>query len=327
MAHDLRLQRGFTRAFGWLAWALAIGALAPAMATMARPWNGVADMIAAWLPLTPVMTLASMATSLFARPCGGRLWLNLAAILSMSVTVWHIGPELIPDETPAPSGRTVVIVTHNVHHGGASPELLTKVLAESGADILLLQENDRRSARALDALAHLYPYRDPCRACEQAILSRWPIDVHWRLPDRRGKPVGPPLFRADVRVPGLAAPLRVISLHAPRPMPPPGQRAFLQGLIDGLRHASQKRLIIAGDFNLAPWTATMAQLERDIAPIRRISRGQFTYPASIAGLTMPILPIDNIFASPDVGVSSIGRLRATGSDHLGLRATLWVVKD
>lgn len=308
----------------WTAWTLATGALLCAASTMIGPWNGVADMVAAFLPFALAFALASVAVSIFVRPFRGLVWLWLTAFAAAAIASWHIAPEMTWDETRPQSGRPVVIVTHNMHHGGASPERLVAVLSESGADILLLQENDRRSARALDTLARLYPYRDSCRACEQAILSRWPMEVHWQLPDQRGKPTGPPLFRADVHVPGVSAPLRVISLHAPRPVPQPGQKIFFQGLTDGLRHSKPGLTVLAGDLNLPPWTATMARLQRDVAPMQRITRGQFSYPASIAGFTWPVLPIDHMFVTPDIAVGSVGRLDPTGSDHLGIRATLWV---
>ncbi len=307
-----------------IAWIFAIFALLCGGSAIIGPWNGIADAVAATLPLAPILALAGLGLSLAAGRFRGHIWLWAMALCAGAIACWHILPEWVVEEAPRQQGRAIVIVTHNLHHGGTSPERMAAVLAASGADILLLQENDRRSAKALDSLTSLYPYRDPCRACEQAIFSRWPMDVHWRLPDEEGKATGPALFRADVHIPGMATPLRVVTVHVPRPIPLPGQKPFLQALATGLRHSRPTNIVLAGDFNLVPWSSTMTQLEQDLAPLHRITRGQPTYPAMLAGISAPLLPIDHIFVSPDLAFGRVSTLPPTGSDHLAVRTTVWM---
>lgn len=299
---------------------LAFVAVLPAYAGQALP---VLDMLAGLLPLA---VPAGIAALLAALATGRWRWAVLAAVI-----LCLAAGRLLPEWLGAPSGaeagtggRTIRVLSHNLHGGGSVPARQVRALAQSGADILLLQENKVASARALDALAPLYPYRDRCGACETAILSRLPMDeVRWRLPGPDGRATGPALFRAVVHVaPGVD--VTVISLHAPRATHVEEHNAYLKSLARALLPHIGPRMILAGDFNEVPWSAAMRQLEHDIRPLRRVTRATFSYPALIdeREWPLPLLPIDHMFVGSGIAVRSVRLLPSTGSDHLPILAQL-----
>ncbi len=301
---------------------LTFAAVLPAYAGQALP---ALDVLAGLLPLA---VPAGIAALLAALAVGRGRWAVLAAVI-----LCLAAGRLLPEWLEAPSGaeagtggRTIRVLSHNLHDGGSDPARQMRALAQSGADILLLQENKAASARALDALAPVYPYRDRCGACEIAILSRLPMDeVRWRLPGPDARASGPALFRAVVHVaPGVD--VMVISLHAPRATHVEEHAAYLESLASALLPHIRPRMILAGDFNEVPWSAAMRRLEKDIRPLRRITRGAFSYPALIDGREwpLPLLPIDHMFAGTGIAVESVRVLPATGSDHLPIIADLVV---
>src|SRR5947199_436068 len=60
----------------------------------------------------------------------------------------------------APAGDSFLVMTHNAGNGNARPPKLVRVLRESEADIVGLQEISAAQAEALDTmLCDVYPYR------------------------------------------------------------------------------------------------------------------------------------------------------------------------
>lgn len=290
---------------------MAMMALALSLSGLLSARFAALDSLAALLPMTLPLGLAALILS--SGRTGRHPWrpgLRSIALIAMLTSGYYIYAELSAVPPVTTVGVPVRILTHNLHHGGTSPAMQARLLAKSGADILLLQENDQRSAAALASLSNIYPYRDTCGACELAILSRWPIDgVHWRLPVPDGQPGGPALFRTHIEVPG-AGPLTVATIHAPRPYPVARHQAFFDQLITAMAYQPGRAMILAGDFNQTPWSATMRHVDRGLAPLRRVTRALFSYPS-----ILPIVPIDHIFTSPDIGVKAVTVMPSSGSDH------------
>jgi vancomycin resistance protein VanJ len=164
-------------------------------------------------------------------------------------------------------GLVVTIVTHNVRHDNRHPLATVAMLGRSGADILLLQETDGTVGRLLPSLAPAYPYSSRCprHRCGLLILSRWPISrSRYRIRDERGAMIGPPLVWATIAPPGLP-PFDVISIHLPWPLPAAVQADRRTGLVRTFDRLATDRLILAGDFNLTPWSVAMNDLDRGSA--------------------------------------------------------------
>ena len=78
--------------------------------------------------------------------------------------------------------------------------------------------------------------------------------------------------------------------------------------------------IVAGDFNLTPWSFSLAHFERQASVVRHsgilgtwsVERRYF----------VPLFPIDHVFSSPEIRLASIMRGPRLDSDHLPVVATL-----
>jgi endonuclease/exonuclease/phosphatase (EEP) superfamily protein YafD len=75
-------------------------------------------------------------------------------------------------------------------------------------------------------------------------------------------------------------------------------------------------LIVAGDFNMSPWTEKLRRLGRS-AGLRRYNNFRLTWPMRRGELPLlPLVAIDNVLASPNFDkIATIGGPRL-GSDHL-----------
>lgn len=302
-----------------LATAVALAALALALV----PWAGALvppiDMLAPAWPLAPLLALFALALS---RPLSAPALLALAAIGACGVLA---SGEPHADPTAARgTGAPLRIVTHNVWVDNEDPAGTAAALLGSGADILLLQEVDGRFAGELPLLRRHYPYSNACpRRCSLAILSRLPLDrVRYRFRDGAGQEIGPGLIQTRVHLPGGRI-VPLVTLHLPRGLPRAADARVRAGLAAVLSRADPGALIVAGDFNLVPWSARMRELDAAVAPVRRAT-AIFSYPARLGErrFPVPLAPIDHLYAGAGWRVASVQQLSATGSDHLPVRVDL-----
>lgn len=315
---------GAMRRWSWIGWTLLGMAWALILCALLGWYWPVADAFASFLPFAGVLALFALPMA----PRRARWGFVGLGIVALGLVGWPILREIgaRPSAIEPPAGaERLVVVTHNLHGGVTTPDRAAAVLRNSGADVLLLQEA-RQAGPLLARLARDFPYRSHCQGCELAILSRRPMGrVHWRLTNRVGQIVGPALFRGDVTLPGGAV-VTVATVHAPWPYPPQPHTRFRRSLIDGIRETGSDRMVLSGDFNLTPWGHGMAELDRGLSPMRRITRALFSFPAQVAGRDwpVPLLPIDQIFIGRGIRFGRVDVLPYTGSDHRAIRAELYV---
>ncbi|RBY82082.1 endonuclease [Geodermatophilus sp. TF02-6] len=250
----------------------------------------------------------------------------------------------------------VRLVTLNTHHGVGDdgrhdlPRLAT-VLAAADADLVCLQEVDRRFGgrsedvdqalllgRALGMQLAWGPAIDePRRTLDErrqygnALLSRLPVlasDVH-RLPG-----AGEPRSALRTRVDLGAAALSVTTTHlSTRSVE---ERAAQAGTIAGLS-SGPGGAVVVGDFNAEPGAPELAVLRERFADAWELARdrddragwrfwrhqGGHTHPAR-----RPHRRIDHVWVSPGVDVAGARVLDGAGaSDHLPLVVDLEVHPD
>ena len=175
-----------------------------------------------------------------------------------------------------------------------------------------------------------FPYRvvdaQPV-AAGVGIWSRYPIVRSIRIP---GYTLG--AMRADIRVQGAAHDVVALTTHLTGNWPQSIDRwraeiaTFADTMSTTAAHAGEGAAIVAGDFN-----ATF-----DMQPFRRLLRDGFRDAAeqSGAGLTPsvpagmplpPLLGIDRILTL-NSSASNVRTVRIPGSDHLGLSATVHLLR-
>lgn len=224
----------------------------------------------------------------------------------------------------AQAGVRLRVVTHNVWTSNVDPEGTARLLASSGADLILLQEVDGDFAPVLRSLQRIYPYATTCRPrCALAILSRYPIEEQrYRFLDGVGQQTGPGMVRTQIRLPhGIGVPIATV--HLPRGRSLAADRQQRAGLAEAVRDLDKRGMILAGDFNLVPWSARLRWLDEALQPMRRTTAAM-SYPARVGGhaFAMPLVPIDHVYAGANWAFDGAERLARSGSDHYPIAVDL-----
>lgn len=301
----VRIAGRLLAAAGALAiWLTALGAFAPSL-----------DALASFLPIFLAAMMAGLALGGLWRRRG---WIA-GALLTLIPALHAIGYEATrPIPTAPHSGERVKVLTHNLYARNRDLPGTAAAVAGSNADIVLLQEVTPGTRALMTGPGRPYPHATPCPGdrCGLLILSRWPILASgYFLEDARGRRMGPPLLWARIAAPGGA--LVAATTHYPWPLPAEAQTDKRRSLAQALVRTNRDALILGGDMNLTPWSAAMREQDAAFAPLTRMTRAAFSWPAQL-----PLLPIDQLYAGPDWTRASVERLPATGSDHRPILVTL-----
>ena len=174
-------------------------------------------------------------------------------------------------------------------------------------DIVTLQELTSRNAPLVRDLRAEYPHQASCALVEWArvaILSRWPVEGEICLE-------GQGLVGIQVMSPD--GPFWAFSLHAFWPWPH-GQADQLNTILPMLGDLEEP-VVIAGDFNMVPWSYALRSIERSIGGTRA---GPLF--STLTKMGAP-LPIDHVYAPG--GGQAVAR-PLLGSDHSGVLAKVFV---
>lgn len=174
-------------------------------------------------------------------------------------------------------------------------------------DVVTLQEVSEPNRPLMGDLADVLPHQLWCPFAAvggPAVLTR--------LAPVPGQQVCAPGLAA-LQVTGPEGPLWLVSVHLHWPWPH-GQASHVQALLPVLERM-QAPVVMAGDFNMVPWSAALAAL-RGATGTRHAGPVRGTYTGFAPWAT---LPIDHVLAPGGGVVETRPRL---GSDHLGLWADL-----
>lgn len=297
---------------------------------------GMMDVSNSFLAIWLVLCLAGLLCvhyALEARPA--RRNLTLFAFGAILIGGIPIAAETFYDNPtrPGATGAPLRVVQLNAFAGNFRPLVAVDVLLRANADVVTVQE-PRKLLDHLDRLSAVYPYRTTCADdCGMMMLSRSrPISMASQK--LRGVSLGPvttpsdgdvDMARMTLRAPD-GKPFTVVSIHNHWPIPPQAFRRGQEVLNQYLRRYDRNRLILTGDFNLVPWSFTMRRQDRDLAPLVRVTRNLFSWPAYVprVGLhwPLPFLPIDHVYAGPVWTASRVDVMQRVGSDHFPILVDL-----
>lgn len=245
--------------------------------------------------------------------CLGLIWIALgvwtgaapasAAVIAIPVAAAMI-PALVSYVRPEVPGPTT-LYQKNMSFRLADTAPLEEDIRSAAPDVLTLQEVTPANTALLMALEDSLPSQLICpfeAVGAVAVASRWPI-----VPGS-----------ASVCVEGLAAmqvqtergPLWVAAIHLHWPWP--YRQAEERDAIAAALRTLEGPVVLAGDFNMVPWSRTM-QVLTDATGTRRAGRTRTTLP--MLGRLWS-LPIDHAIV-PD-GPASTETRPLLGSDHMGL---------
>jgi endonuclease/exonuclease/phosphatase (EEP) superfamily protein YafD len=215
----------------------------------------------------------------------------------------------------ASAERSLRLLVYNVYYENRTLDAVVAEVRRHDPDIVFLMEYSYDVQRQIEASFADYPYRliEPSRfTMGIALFSRIPFD-------------SAEVYRAEAtRIPVLLARLRAdgrpFTLVGGHPWPPQPQWGQLHRdqMLEIIRVAELATgpLIVAGDFNAAPWSHTM-QLLAERAAVRQVRQ-----PLDLTKtwhLLPPVgLPLDHVLVSDEWGLLSYQYGVPAGSDHVPL---------
>ncbi len=313
--------------------AVAVSTAAGLMGLMGA-WNGWLDVINQFAPIWLLLGLGGGGGMLALAPPGrARIGLLGAATAAVVVNLTLVGPDLVEsigDGFQAQSRRPdLKLVTFNVWSDNVDPQRTIDVILATQPDVVALQEEPGKHSAYNERLLQSLPFRTTCPdGSDLAIYSAL-------SPTAKGCPTYPrpgsgmefdrPIWiRLQAR---NGREVTVVTTHLQWPFPPRPRRAQLDELAGTLRSLPSETLILAGDFNLAPWSFAMRRQDRLLRPLLRRTHGISTWPARIGRVNLrmpfPILAIDQVYAGPGWKRAWVQRLPLAGSDHYGLAVSFY----
>ncbi len=292
-----------------------------------------------FLPLIILLPLALLTR-------GQRATLTLLPVMLVGA-LWFT-PYYLPKHLHAPGGTTLKVLTANVWGNNHDLRTIEAWIAESGADIVLMQEiSPAYAGENLPDLLDLYPYQanqaDNTRWGSNTTLSRYPVQsidvVDLGIPDQ------PTPVRMVVDVAGQ--PVAVYNVHLAWPVGParlalPVDNFYLNaafGFNDRVRNQQIEALlrqleaephpfIVGGDFNMSDHTATYQRVAVQMHDsFREAGTGLGkTWPVStargMASVIPPLLRLDYLWHSDHFHTREAQVGPFIGSDHLPVLAVL-----
>jgi len=239
-----------------------------------------------------------------------------------------IGKSQTSLETSAANMDRFSIMTFNVGDGAAQPADLARVLKESGADIVGLQEVTRKQADGLaELLAQTYPYQIFIKdgIPGKGLLSRYPITHSEELDLDPGRPD----LLAELDVNDQA--LRVIVVHPQPPRIHPDGIHWTAQTEAQFQRLSElasdgKPTVLLGDFNMTEHNPHYSVLVKAGLTDAYREAGQGpgnTFPLRWGLLPLiPLVRIDYIWHSAPLQTVEAKVGADAGSDHLPVLATM-----
>lgn len=206
------------------------------------------------------------------------------------------------------------LMTMNIWARNTDIDRMRDEILKQQPDVIVFQEFRAYHQPLLDALRATMPHQHTCLQiprCDLAMASRLP----WTEIGSMGEGAqsgNPPLIWADFEIAGRA-PLRIYGVHLAWPFDPIDQAVNIDWLIDYLPR-TMGAYVIAGDFNLSPWSWKLNKLTAETG-LRRHVTWALSWPMH---RLWPFVLIDNVLATPDITNLSAQAAGRVGSDHAPL---------
>jgi endonuclease/exonuclease/phosphatase (EEP) superfamily protein YafD len=295
---------------------LLLGAGLTLLGVLARWWPAL-DLVNNGLLFVTVGAIALLCLALAAH--NWRLVLAAAFLAAVNVTLVIAALPGAAAQAAPDSPRFLRVATFNLWRHNDRMDEVAKFLADTDADAVVLQEITKPHGTVLRQALHTrYPFSVGDWGI--VILSKHPILAEGRI-DRPGYPPWISLMLRWVRIEVNGTPLDLAGVHLTRPFYAELQQQDITALI-AFANSRTLPLVMAGDFNMSPWTEKLGRFERS-SGLKRYNTFHLTWP--MARGTLPLLPlvaIDNVFASPQFARIAVAPGPRLGSDHRPIVADL-----
>ena len=281
--------------------------------------SGWLDVINSFAPMILILGLMGGGLALASLDQGGARVVTLGlALIAVAYGAFVIAPEYLR----WPSARTgssaaYRVLSANVWSRNPSPYAAVAAILARDPDAVLLQESDGSIAFALPGLRAKYPYSSVCLGAGVEIFVKTPIVA-------QGCGLGSKT-RAELELAWIQTtaqdgkPVTLVTTHFSHPFPPGYQEADRVALAARLKPLASGDLILAGDFNSTPWSFALKRQDQMLRPLTRRSIGWFSWPARLDRFrrpwSVPVLPIDHVYAGAKWTSTRFTQVRIPGSDH------------
>ena len=289
------------------------GALLTMLGLFAEKWPAL-ELANQGRPLVLIGSVAVLGLALILSD--GALTAAAILLLIANVGLFVLGLQGAASLGRPESRRFVRMVTFNVWHDNARVEDVAAVLTEADADLIVLQEvTSQRRSRLHDLTKMRYPHI--LGSSGLLILAKHPVCVSGHIDgqvDRsasHGRALGPLLLWARFEVDGFA--FELVGVHLTYPFKPLEQAVDTRALIAFVR-SRKAPLIVAGDYNLTPWSLKLQRFTRETG-LLRTNTFHLTWPMRRVIPLLPLVSIDNVFTSSEFAPLAVTAGPSAGSDH------------
>lgn len=299
---------------------LVVGAGLTLLGLLARWWPPL-DLVNNGLLFVTVGAIALFCLALAARDW--RLIAPAALLAAVNVMLVIAALPGAAAEAAPGSPRFLRVATFNLWHHNDRMDDVAKFLAETDADAVVLQEVTKPHGAFLrQALQSRYPFSVGDWGI--IILSKHPILADGRV-DRPGYPPWISLMVRWVELEVNGTKFELAGIHLARPFYAELQHQDIAALIAFVKGRTLP-IVMAGDFNMSPWTEKLGRFELS-SGLKRYNTFHLTWP--MQRRSMPLLPlvaIDNVFASPQFAKIALVPGPRLGSDHRPIVADIALAK-
>ncbi len=216
--------------------------------------------------------------------------------------------------------REISILSSNLLAWNKNHDAMKKMISEKNPDVMILVELTDKQRDGIDDVLKDYPYMRDVQISigYTTIYSKYEISDS-DVVDSEG--IGRSIVKAQIQKDNKK--YLVYAIHTTAPTNPEYfelRNEFMKTLAKDMDKEKDSELIVAGDFNLSPWSKYYEDFETDI--------GSFAFDASTSGglITtwgpLPGIPvsshIDHIFISKNLKVKKFQAVNLNGSDHESL---------
>jgi endonuclease/exonuclease/phosphatase (EEP) superfamily protein YafD len=272
-------------------------------------WRPALDIVNNGLPFLAVGCLALLGLAFATRSRALIVAAAILFVLNAALLLTSL-PGAAPG-APERGARFLRVATFNLWGGNEHTDSIVAFLDKTDADAVVVEEVRRHHKDLLARLDKLYPHRAGDYGL--VVLSKYPILTDGRI-DRAGQPPWMSLIIHWVRLDVNGTQFDLAGVHLARPFYPELQQADIVRLTEFVQSRSGP-LILAGDFNMAPWTVKLKTFTVTTG-LRRYNTFCPTWPMRWRDIRLlPLIPIDNVFASAHF--TSLGTTTGPylGSDH------------
>ncbi len=280
-----------------------------------RLLDAPAHLALAGLALSLVMLLAALLTS--TGHSRTPVVLGLVGVVAWSVLVNPEYASALSAKMAAPGGDSIKVVQFNLWSSNADHAVTADWILKQDADVVAVEEVSVNSYGVLRRLKAQYPFMVGCSdpsPCSTMILTK-------TAPIASGGQTSPfgPANLVWVKMAGSGGEFTLVGAHHSWPYPAADQPSQVSWTADVLKTFDRDSLIVAGDFNSTPWSASLRRQDK-LFDLHRVTRALPTFPARTfarrpIAFPVPFLPLDHVYTGKAWQAVSVKRGPRLGSDH------------